>query len=380
MEQIKLSRIEAQVYRVPLDIPVKTSFGSMYDRPAVLVRVEDSDGIVGWGEVWCNWPACGAEHRALLVTNDLADLCLGQPFDTPGALYTYLTDRTAVKVLQTGEMGPFSHAIAGLDIAVWDLFGKRAEQPIAKLLSRDAASSIRAYASGIHINDAAEVIPASRVAGFRHFKVKVGFDRDRDISLIREVAGALQPGEGLFADANQGWTPDAARHFLAATRSLSLGWMEEPLRVDTPAHVWQALALDMEVPLAGGENLIGMGHFQQAIEEGALAVIQPDVAKWGGISGCIEVARLALSHGRRYCPHYLGAGIGLVASAHLLAAAGGDGLLEIDVNPNPLRGAIRPTWPEMHDGWTEIPVAPGLGVAPDLDSLETYLSSRHSAG
>ena len=118
------------------------------------------------------------------------------------------------------------------------------------------------------------------------------------------------------------------------------------------------------MPLAAGENLRGDAQFDQAIAAGALRVIQPDVAKWGGISGCLPLARRVLAAGRRYCPHYLGGGIGLVASAHLLAAAGGDGLLEIDSNPNPLRAGLAIPHPALEDGRLVLSEAPGLGVVP----------------
>ena len=77
-----------------------------------------------------------------------------------------------------------------------------------------------------------------------------------------------------------------------------------------------------------------------AIADNVLAVIQPDLAKWGGLSRTIPVARDTRAVGRRYCPHYLGSGIGLVASAHALITVGGEGLLEVDFNPNPLRSAL----------------------------------------
>src|SRR3546814_2737114 len=74
------------------------------------------------------------------------------------------------------------------------------------------------------------------------------------------------------------------------------------------------------IRLAGGENLRGETAFGAAIDAGDLSLIQPDVAKWGGVSGCLAVARRALAAGRVYCPHYLGGGIGLAASAHLRSA------------------------------------------------------------
>ena len=92
------------------------------------------------------------------------------------------------------------------------------------------------------------------------------------------------------------------------------------------------------------------------------------------------MARAAIAAGRRYCPHFLGAGIGLAASAHVLAAAGGDGLLEIDVNPNPLRDAVAPAWPVVEKGVVVLPQGPGLGTVPDLDRLDPFRTLALAAG
>ena len=123
---LRIRRIEALVYRYRLDQPVRTSFGTMQDRPCLLVRLEDRHGLHGFGEVWCNWPACGAEHRAALLVEDLAEIVLDMAFGDPMALFERLTESTAVKVLQTGEPGPYAEAIAGLDIAAWDLWARMA--------------------------------------------------------------------------------------------------------------------------------------------------------------------------------------------------------------------------------------------------------------
>jgi L-alanine-DL-glutamate epimerase-like enolase superfamily enzyme len=124
--------------------------------------------------------------------------------------------------------------------------------------------------------------------------------------------------------------------------------------------------------LAAGENLAGEATFDAALESGALRVVQPDIGKWGGFSGCLPVAKKVLAAGLRYCPHWLGGGIGLLASAHLLAAAGGDGLLEIDANPNPLRSLTCGPLARIVDGAATLGDEPGLGPAPDLSALERY--------
>ena len=103
-----------------------------------------------------------------------------------------------------------------------------------------------------------------------------------------------------------------------------------------------------------------------------LSVIQPDLAKWGGLTGCSRVARAALAAGRRFCPHYLGGGIGLLASAHLLAGIGGDGMLEIDVNPNLLRDLACGPVAEVREGRVTLGEEPGLGITPDFEAFAQW--------
>ena len=81
--RLRLAKVEAIVLRAPVETPVQTSFGIMYDRPAVLVRVEDRGGMVGWGEIWCNFPAVGAEHRARMLESCVAPILLEQDWDNP---------------------------------------------------------------------------------------------------------------------------------------------------------------------------------------------------------------------------------------------------------------------------------------------------------
>jgi len=369
---LKIARIEASIYRVPLATPVATSFGIMRDRPALLVKVSDADGAFGWGEVWCNWPVSAAEHRIRLLTEDLADLILGKGFSDPRVCFALVSERVEVKALQAGEPGPYAQTIAGLDMALWDLYARRACKPLHALLVPDSSNRVRAYASGIDSRAAVRVIPESRAAGYRDFKIKVGFDLDADIRLTNEAAQSLEAGERLAADANQGFSIDSAHRYVEGIGGVPLRWLEEPFRVDAPeAYLW-ALHDRASIPLAGGENLFGYDAFNAAIRTKALSVIQPDAAKWGGVTGCFDVARATLAAGLTYCPHFLGAGIGLATSAHLLAAAGGEGLLEIDVNPNPLRSDIAEGWPVVEDGMLMLSNAPGIGVEPDTARIERY--------
>ncbi len=375
---IQIRRLKTFVFRAPLEKPVVTSFGAMRDRPAVLVRVSDGDGASGWGEVWCNFPFCGAEHRASLLKTVIAPMLWETKFKRPEQVFELLAEKTRVLALQTGEAGPLAQVIAGVDIAIWDMFSRREGRTLQNMLSDKAVTNVPAYASGIHPLGAVDAIARCRETyGHDAFKVKVGFGAKNDLAVIGAVRESLRNGERLMLDANQAWDVDSAVEMLAGIEDLAPDWMEEPLAADAPRSEWRAVGEATNIAIAGGENVRGADEFRRIIDEGMFDVIQPDVCKWGGVTGCLKVARWALKAGLRYCPHYLGGGIGLVASAHILAAVGGDGLLEMDVNPNPLREALARPFPEISGGRFTMPVGSGLGVEPDLNAAKSWLTQRH---
>ena len=125
------------------------------------------------------------------------------------------------------------------------------------------------------------------------------------------------------------------------------------------------------IPLAGGENLRGAELHAAAAGE-VLRVIQPDMTKWGGFTGNLPVARAAVARGKSFCPHVFGGGVALLASLHLLAAAGGNGLLEFDCHPNAGRELIVGPLLPVSDGHVPVPQGPGLGVTPDLAALARF--------
>ncbi len=369
MSSPRLARLAAHVFRSPIRVPVRTSFGVMHDRPMVLVEAADEEGAIGWGEAWCNFPAVGAEHRARLVDSVFAPLLVGGDVSDPAAVFREIGARTAVLAIQSGEPGPIAQCISGIDIALWDLSSRRAGKPLWRMLG-GTDPSIAVYASGLN-PDAPEALAAQRRdEGYDAFKLKVGFGVERDRANLAALRATLGPRARLMVDANQAWDPTTAAEMARALASFDLQWLEEPLRADTAWPQWQALARLSPIPLAGGENLAGDAAFDAAIAARAFSFVQPDCAKWGGISGCLRVARRVREAGLTYCPHYLGGGIGLLASAHLLAAVGGDGALEVDANPNPLRTSLWGPLGEVRAGRAQLTEAPGLGVDPDVSQLK----------
>jgi D-galactarolactone cycloisomerase len=377
MSSFTIARIETFVFRAPVAEPVVTAFFAIPDRVSVLVRVEDADGAHGWGELWCNFPSYGAEHRGLVLHHSLAPLALGRAVDDPAAVWRELAMRSHVWAVQSGDAGAFAAALAGLDAALWDLKARRAGLPLARLLG-GTVRDVPAYASGLNPSDGPEAAERARAEGYRRFKQKIGFGEDVDLSNLRRIASGLRDGEALLVDVNQGWTAEEARRMAPRLNELPLDWVEEPIVADRPDEEWHMLAQTYAAPLAGGENLRGQ-DLLRAASDPWLGVVQPDVGKWGGVSGCFAVGQAAVDAGKRYCPHWLSGGVGLMASAHLLSAVGGRGMLEVDSNPNPLRTLFAQPFPLLAEGAFALSEAPGIGVEPDMEAARAFLVARHEA-
>jgi len=330
---IKITKLDVMVYRFPLATPVQTSFGLMQDRPMVLVKLTSDEGITGWGEIWCNFPNVGAEHRAHLVTSVFAPLVLSKDHATAEAAFDFLTESTWVLGLQTGEFGPLAQCIAG---------------------------------------NPADIASKAIDLGYRGLKLKIGFGERTDCENLATLSHLAGDKVDLMVDANQAWNLNQALIMLDALAKFDLKWLEEPIAADRPQDEWRHLQKAASMPLAAGENIQGDKEFNIVINQDVLAVIQPDLAKWGGLSKTVPIARNIISAGKRYCPHYLGGGIGLVASAHALAAVGGDGILEVDINPNPLRTELVGDMLSITPGMASLGSLPGLGFEPDLAPLKKY--------
>lgn len=368
---LAVRKVTAQVFRAPIARPVRTSFGTMTDRPAVVVRVEDEDGTPGFGEAWCNFPAVGAEHRARLIESFLAPLATGREWAGPREVFAHLTERARPLAVQSGEPGPLAQAIAGVDIALWDAAARREGSPLWKFLGGSDGGEVACYASGLGPEEPLMLAEEAREAGgFGAFKLKVGFGWETDQANLRQLREGLGPEAVIAADANGAWSAEEAVRMSRRLAGFGVAWLEEPIPADSPPEDWRRLAEESPLLLAGGENLRGEAEFAAALETGALDIVQPDITKWGGFSGGLPLARRILAAGKRFYPHFLGGGIGLLASAHLLAATGGGGLLELDANPNPLREALARPFPKITDGQINLPKTSGLGSTPDTSAVK----------
>ncbi len=344
---------------------MRTSFGVMIDRPMLYLQVEDHEGATGLGEVWCNFPSVGAEHRKHLAETVVGPLLVDIGEIRPGEVCETLMDRLHVLGIQSGEWGPLRQVSAGLDAACHDLAARRSGLPLWRYLNEQAVGCIQCYASGIGPETPDTAAAGAMKQGHVAFKVKLGFGDETDARTLANTRATIGPGRCLMADANQAWKIDRALALAPTFSAYELTWLEEPLRADRPIDEWKRLAAVAPMPLAGGENLAGPSDFNAAMTPAYLGYLQPDVAKWGGVSGCFAVARQAEAKGLVYCPHFLGGAVGLMTSAHLLAAVGGAGFLEVDVNPNEIRDAQLCGVFTVRDGRIQLGDQSGIGI--DLD-------------
>ncbi|MCY4229911.1 MAG: mandelate racemase/muconate lactonizing enzyme family protein [Alphaproteobacteria bacterium] len=367
---IRVARIRIEVFRAPMPNPVVTSFGAITERSAATVVLEDSDGAVGQGDIWGNFPSITTEYRARLAGLLLPDLLLGRTVDDIPAHYAASMQQLRVLAIQSGEYGPIAAAVAAADQALWDLAARRRGLPLRRLLDTGAGDIVPAYASGLNPDDGPDMAGQAREAGHRNFKLKVGFGEQTDRGNIAAIRRDMRGGERLFVDANQRWDLETAEQSASWLADAGVGWLEEPMRADEPDEHWQRLRTTMRLPLAGGENLTDHGLIDRAL--GWLDIMQPDVGKWGGVSDNAAIARRARARGRIYCPHWLAGGLGLLHSANILAAVGGDGLLEMDVNANPLRDAVIGEALSVEDGRVRLPDGPGLGIETAPDAIAAW--------
>jgi len=368
--RLSVAEVELIALDIPLPAVVKTPMTSISNVVTLLVRVTDSDGVRGWGEIWCNFPRFGFHHRARLLREVIAPLVTGRRFASPSECYAFLCKATRVLRLQAGEPGPVGSVIAGIDIALWDIVGQKAGQPVWRLLGGEVGA-VSTYVSVGWGAAALDKVRFHHDQGVRAFKVRSSGGVADHLQVLETARGLIGEESELMLDLNSSWDESSALRDVGALADAKLGWLEEPIPVDSSPETWRELAAAAPMPLAGGENMASEPELVRAIELRALKVIQPDMTKWGGFSGAMPIGRRAVQAGHRFCPHMFGGGVGTLAAAHLLAASNAPhGTLEWGVSPNPPRDAMLGRSPV--GGILHLAEAPGLGVADADAELQRY--------
>ena len=357
-------------FAVPPEHQVSLGIGRTIKRDAVLVRVETDAGLVGWGEAHAGRaPTVIAE----LITSTLRPLALGADADDIDGLWQRVY---GLQLASHGTGAAAALALSGLDMALWDLRGKAARQPLYALLG-GRRRAIPAYAGGISFGYGTpealvEEARGAQRLGYRAIKLRVGHDPGSDIERVRAVRAACGADLDILVDANCAYSLDSARRARAAFAELGVGWLEEPF----PAHDFRsylALGAAGGVPLAAGENHYLRFDFERLAEDGVVTVWQPDLSKCGGLSEALRIAKLAEARGISIHPHTSVTGLNVATTLHFLAAIPNAGYFEADYSRhNPLRTALCSPVVEIDAAGTVLP-PPGHGLGVTVD--ETVLAS-----
>jgi D-galactarolactone cycloisomerase len=353
---------------LPLALPLtpgnsRSSFaGKVVDAASMnVVRVETSDGVVGWGEAFSHvaW-----QPAAVALRDVVAPLATGRDESDIAALSLSL-QRT---LHLFGRSGAVLYALSGLEIALWDIAGKRAGQSIATLLGGARRSLLPAYASLPRYGDPVEVARHADAAAKRGYRsIKLHEIGPEEVAAARAAVG---PEVDLMMDTNCPWTVEEALAIADRVRPQRLLWLEEPIWPPEDAVGLARVRAGAGIKIAAGENAASPEECIAMMDAGAVDYIQPSVTKIGGIGPWMRIAGEAATRGVTVMPHSPYFGAGLLATLHMAAALTGDCLVEHmyrDLAANPFAAALQP----RGDSFI-LPEGPGLGCEPDPEVLRRY--------
>jgi L-alanine-DL-glutamate epimerase-like enolase superfamily enzyme len=337
-----------------------------------LIAVHTDQDVVGLGSVFTS------DHLVRGALKLLEPLLIGESAIEPERVSEKLHQNT----FWQGRGGSVTHAISGIDIALWDILGKVTRQPIGRLLGGRYRERVRPYASVLMEEPARmkERLVRIKADGFRAFKIGWGpFGRKSDAmdeAIVRAAREAIGPESLLMVDAggSDAFWSQGYKWALRASEMLAdydVHWFEEPLRPDA-LDDYVRLREHARVPIAGGEVLTRRQAFQPWLERGAFDIVQPDVTKVGGISEERRIAWMAREHGVKFIPHGWNTAVGLAADLQLASAFPETDLVEY-LNGSPFIDDIVATpWELDADGMLPISDKPGLGLELNRDAVTKY--------
>jgi D-galactarolactone cycloisomerase len=341
----------------------------------MLVEIETTDGLTGWGE--CYGPA----RMTAAVVDAVAPWLIGA--DRTDVIWRQIYSR----LRDHGQKGVVIEGLSGIDIALWDIKGKHFGVPVHSLLGGAERTEVQAYATGLYrrkSGDPLHYLPEEAAGyageGFKAVKLKVGFGVEEDAAVTSAVRAAIGRAVALMVDANHAYDAVAAIRLGRMIEPHEIGWFEEPVPPEDVAG-YRAVKAALTIPIAGGECEYTRMGFRDLLTARALDIIQPDTCAAGGLSECKKIADMAEAFGIRYNPHVWGTGVAIAASLHLLAVLPPhtpsslhaiEPMLEFDRTEHPIRQAVLREPIEHVRGVVRVPDGPGLGIEIDRAALARF--------
>jgi L-alanine-DL-glutamate epimerase-like enolase superfamily enzyme len=337
-----------------------------------LVEVAGDDGLVGLGSCYTTRPLV---EGALAL---LRPFLMGQSALEPQRV----SETMRQSMFWLGRGGSVEHTISGLDIALWDLWGKALGQPVSKLLGGNYRDAIKPYASMLFDDPPilAEKLQQQLARGFR--AIKMGWrpfgrvSRKLDELLVKTARETVGDDVELMVDAGaseQFWPHGItwARETARMLGDYGVVWFEEAL-VPDDVEGFRQLRATSPVLIATGEVLTRRQAFQPLIASRAVDVIQPDLTKCGGLSEGLRLAWMAYDHGVLLVPHGWNTAVGVAADLALSAAMPVARWVEFQTGVPYIEELVLPRFQLDADGMLRVPTGPGLGIELNPDALGKY--------
>ena len=298
---MKITKVTADLYRVPVHREMHDAVREFSVLDLVLAHVETDEGVSGLGFTYNIIPHGGREICSLI---NGAIACLIRGLDPRG--HERVWYQMWRRMDWVGRGGIAVPAVAAVDIALWDLTGKRQGAPLWRLLG-GSNPRVKVYAGGVDLHFSLDALKdqARRflARGYGAIKMKVGRPRlSEDITRVRAIRELIGPDVPLMVDANMGWTAEQAIRASRALEEFDIYWLEEPtIPDDLAGHV--RIAREGALPIATGENFHTLYEFQNFIKAGAVAFPEPDISNCGGITVWMKVAHMAQAHNLSVTSH-----------------------------------------------------------------------------
>ena len=369
--ELMISSVSAIPLTAHMQEGTRTSQGAYGAVSIVLVEIRTTDGITGFGECLARF---GPRAYASFINEVLAPRLVGS------SAFDIRRHWQQMRMALSGRAGGMLiEALAGVDIALWDVVGKALGQPVHRLLGGMGRTAVDCYASSINwasLEKMEEQAEHCVSLGFKAIKVKLGTPVARAIESAARVRQVVGPAIRLGADANWAYSLDEAVAVGHALHGLDYWFFEEPIVPEDIAG-YAHLRRSVPVMLAAGESDYTVAHAAQLLKDRLVGIIQPDVARAGGISETRDIAALAQAFNVAYAPHVGWSGaVCAAASLQLAAAMPAFTSFECMFIANPLRDALT-TEPvgaakDLVDGQLAVPRGPGLGIEIDWDAVARF--------